>query len=274
MASADTIQQLEDLLERIGALQTSLKKLSTHSVSRPALKKEAHAIHKTWLPIFGVLEDDANFSGGRLERTSEGMEALRKLSLGNTPKSRYVATLKTIATCIETDILHQLIKRSGLKTTATAVAAVLLPVTHADPHMKAYLDEAVTCTENNCFRAAIILAWCATAHRIQTKLVGLGLAQLGQRFDDMKQDTGPLFKNFTRPYSFASAADVEEVSDAHLILLCRFLGWLDDSQFGQLKACLTLRNAAAHPGLYQPDQVKLHGYFADLVQLVLANPAF
>ena len=68
MASADTIQQLEDLLERIGALQASLKKLTTESVSRPALKKESHAIHKTWLPIFGVLEDDANFSGGRLER--------------------------------------------------------------------------------------------------------------------------------------------------------------------------------------------------------------
>ena len=63
------------------------------------------------------------------------MEALRKLSLGNNPKSRYVATLKAIATGIETDILHQLIKRSGLKTTATAVAAVLLPVTHADQHM-------------------------------------------------------------------------------------------------------------------------------------------
>jgi len=60
------------------------------------------------------------------------MEALRKLSLGNNPKSRYVATLKAIATGIETDILHQLIKRSGLKTTATAVAAVLLPVTHAE----------------------------------------------------------------------------------------------------------------------------------------------
>src|SRR5437899_9524165 len=81
MASADTIQQLEDLLERIGALQASLKKLTTESVSRPALKKESHAIHKTWLPIFGVLEDDANFSGGRLrseEHTSE-LQSLRHL---------------------------------------------------------------------------------------------------------------------------------------------------------------------------------------------------
>ena len=90
----------------------------------------------------------------------------------------------------------------------------------------------------------------------------------------MRQDQGVLFRTFTRAYKFSSPPDLQEVPDAHLILLCRFLGWLDDSQYKQLRGALDLRNGCGHPGGYQPDAVKLHAYYADLVQLVLANAKF
>jgi hypothetical protein len=274
MAGTDLIQRLEDFLKEVQTFRIAVKKLTTASVSRASLRADAKGLHRRWLPIWGVLEKDADVSGEGLARLHHGFEQLRDLSLSKSQKTRYLTVLKAIERGIEDDVLHLLIKKSGLKTTATAVGALLEPVGRADPRLKSYLDEAITCAQNNCFRAAIILAWTAAAYRIHSKLLGLGLPDLTLQFAAMKADSGLHFRSFTRVYTFASDADLEEVPDAYLILMCLFLGWLDASQYGQLLVCLNLRNGAAHPGLYQPDSVKLQGYFADLVQLVFANPAF
>jgi len=56
-----------------------------------------------------------------------------------------------------------------------------------------------------------------------------------------------------------------------LILLCRFLTYLDDTQYKHLKGALDLRNGCGHPTGYHPDKVKLQAYYADITQLVLLN---
>jgi hypothetical protein len=67
---------------------------------------------------------------------------------------------------------------------------------------------------------------------------------------------------------------VQEAADAHLILLCRFLAYLDDTQYKHLKNSLDLRNGCGHPTGYQPDTVKLQAFYGDIAQLVLLNPKF
>ena len=59
-----------------------------------------------------------------------------------------------------------------------------------------------------------------------------------------------------------------------MILICRFLMYLDDTQYKHLKNALDLRNGCGHPTGYQPDPVKLQGYYSDIAQLVLLNPKF
>jgi hypothetical protein len=49
---------------------------------------------------------------------------------------------------------------------------------------------------------------------------------------------------------------------------------LDDTQYKHLKNALDLRNGCGHPTGYQPDPVKLQGYYSDIAQLVLLNPKF
>lgn len=83
-----------------------------------------------------------------------------------------------------------------------------------------------------------------------------------------------MFKHFTKPYKISTKPDVQEIPDAHLILLCRFLTYLDDTQYKHLKAALDLRNGCGHPTGYQPDPVKPQAYYADITQLVLLNPKF
>jgi hypothetical protein len=97
---------------------------------------------------------------------------------------------------------------------------------------------------------------------------------LTAEFAKMKADKGLMFRTFTKDYTFSSDLDVQEAADAHLILLCRFLTYLDDTQYKHLKAALDLRNGCGHPTGYQPDPVKLQAYYADVTQLVLLNPKF
>ena len=97
---------------------------------------------------------------------------------------------------------------------------------------------------------------------------------LTAEFAKMKADKGLMFKSFQKDYTFTTDLDVQEAADAHLILICRFLMYLDDTQYKHLKNALDLRNGCGHPTGYQPDPVKLQGYYSDIAQLVLLNPNF
>ncbi len=90
----------------------------------------------------------------------------------------------------------------------------------------------------------------------------------------MKADKGLMFRAFTKDYAFSTDPDVQEAADAHLILLCRFLTYIDDTQYKHLKGALDLRNGCGHPSGYQPDSIKLQAYYADITQLVLLNSKF
>lgn len=269
---SDIIQSIEDVIEQLVAFEKSVNKLETASVSRTIQRSEVKTLHKTWLPISGRLEQDKITGHGVIEQANQNWGRFRKLAEAASPKTSYKAVLKILIGHLETSVLHPLIKRSGFKTVGTVIRGLLSGV--IDTTLTKYLEEAIVCTEQNCARAAVVLAWCAAATKIQDKLASLGLPRLESEFDKMRLDTGLLFRSFTKVYKFSSTPDIQEVPDAHLVLLCRFLGWLDDGQYKQLKGCIDLRNACGHPGEYQPDAVKLQAYFSDLVQLVFSNPPF
>jgi hypothetical protein len=265
----NTPQALEDLIERLTNFEKRIGKLRTASVSRGADRGEVKNLHRDWLPISGRLESEDVLGREPVARVNSTWDRLRRLAEAKSPKAHYRTALRTLITDLETAVLHPLIKRSGFQTLGSRVRPLIAAVT--DPKLVSYLDESVTCASNNCVRAAVLLAWCAAASQIQSKLLAIGLPQVEAAFERMRLDQGPLFRSFNRSYKFTSAPDLQEVPDAQLILLCRFLGWSDDSQYKQLRGCLDLRNACGHPGEYIPDAVKLQAYYADLVQLVLGG---
>ncbi|MBI3400497.1 MAG: hypothetical protein HY048_03670 [Acidobacteria bacterium] len=59
----------------------------------------------------------------------------------------------------------------------------------------------------------------------------MGLPQLDGELDKMRLDQGMMFKQFSRVYKVSTKPDVQEIPDAHLILLCRFLTYLDDTEY-------------------------------------------
>jgi hypothetical protein len=109
---------------------------------------------------------------------------------------------------------------------------------------------------------------------LRLRIDAAGMASTKSWELQMKADKGMMFRTFTKDYVFSTDPDVQEAPDAHLILLCRFLTYLDDTQYKHLKGALDLRNGCGHPTGYQPDPVKLQAYYADITQLVLLNAKF
>lgn len=268
----DVAQELEDVLEALVGIQKDVNGLKTASVSGQALRKRVKDAHKRWLPVAGVLETGDVVDVAQVQAVQADWTALVKLANGANPKKRYKTLLRSIIEKTETDLLHTFIKGSAIRTIGDALRRLVQPVT--DPDLLKYVDESIRCAERGCVRASVVLAWCAVAHKIHRKLASLGVATLNAEFAKMKNDKGPMFRAFTRDYSFSSEADVQEVADAHLILLCRFLTFLDDTQYKHLKGALDLRNGCGHPTGYQPEPVKLQAFYADIAQIVLLNPAF
>ena len=268
----DLAQALEDVLEALAGIHKDVNKLKTASVSGQALRKRVKDTHKSWLPVAGVLEAGNIVDTAQLQEVSNAWTALVKLANGASPKKQYKAQLKIIATKTESELLHKFIKGSAIQTIGNTLRKLVQPI--GDPDLLKYLDESIRCAETNCIRASVVLAWCAVAHMVHKKLTSLGIATLNAEFARMKTDKGLMFRTFTKDYVFSSDADVQEAADAHLILLCRFLTYLDDTQYKHLKGALDLRNGCGHPTGYQPDPVKLQAYYADITQLVLLNPRF
>jgi len=268
----DVAQELEDTLEKLVSIQKDINKLNTASVSGLALRKRVKDAHKKWLPVLGVLETDSHIDSAQLQEVSDAWKAVVKLAGGANAKKQYKVQLRTIIEKTENELLHKFIKGSAIQTVGDTLRKLVQPI--GDPELLKYIDESIQCAEKNCIRASVVLAWCAVAYLIQKKLTSLGIATLNSQFAKMKTDKGLMFRSFTKDYIFSSELDVQEAADAHLILLCRFLMYLDDTQYKHLKGALDLRNGCGHPTGYQPDPVKLQAYYADITQLVLLNPKF
>lgn len=268
----DIAQALEDLLEELASIQKEVNKLKTASVSGQALRNRIKETHKMWLPIAGLLESGDSVDTAQLQEVSSDWTTLVRLTSNPNPKKSYKSLIKGIISETETELLHKFIKRSAIQTIGDSLRKLVQPI--ADPELLKYLDESIRCAEMNCIRASVVLAWCAVAYLIHKKLTSLGIASLNAEFGKMKADKGLMFRAFTKDYVFSTPADVQEAADAHLILLCRFLTYLDDTQYKHLKGALDLRNGCGHPTGYQPDPVKLQSYYADITQLVLLNRSF
>jgi hypothetical protein len=268
----DVAQELEDLLEELVKVQKTVNKLTTKSVSGLPLRKRIKGIYKQWLPVLGVLENGTLVDASELDTVSEAWKRLSKLSDGVNQKSQFKPVIKSIIASTEHSLLHSFIKGSAIQTIGSALRRLVQPI--SDPELLKYLDESIRCAETNCVRASVVLAWCAVAFRVHEKLAALGMPRLQTELDNMRLDQGMMFKQFTRTYKVSTKPDIQEIPDAHLILLCRFLTYLDDTQYKHLRGALDLRNGCGHPTGYQPDPVKLQAYYADITQLVLLNPKF
>lgn len=140
--------------------------------------------------------------------------------------------------------------------------------------VSAYLSEAVASAEAGYLRAAIVMGWCAAVDRIQKKLLAIGLDKFNKASAQMKRQTAGRFKRFNKQFSVATLNELQEVFDGDLLLVLEGMQMIDSNQGDRLRSLFQYRNQSAHPGSAPIGEVHVTAFFSDIVEIVLAGPAF
>lgn len=105
-----------------------------------------------------------------------------------------------------------------------------------DPVVRAYLDEAVTCYENNLLRSTIVLSWCVAYGLFRSWLFRNHLLTLNTAMSAWKQ-----------PFQIKVLDDFQELNESVVIDTSKKTGLITKEQFKTLKQSLDTRNSFAHP---------------------------
>jgi hypothetical protein len=116
---------------------------------------------------------------------------------------------------------------TGLRSTLNAIG---------DPAVRAYLEEAMACFEQNLLRSALIMTWCVAYGLLRSWLFRNHLAALNAETSTWK-----------KPFAVAKLDDFQDLTEGTVIETARKVGALTKEQHKTLKALLDQRNSYAHP---------------------------
>jgi len=122
-------------------------------------------------------------------------------------------------------------------------------------YQKALFDEAVSCIEKECFRAAHVMAWAAFMDYLERKLAS----------DNLKKA-----KEVRTGWSKYKGIEElrENVAEYQLIEAAKDVGLLSKQEMKTLHGLLAKRNECAHPSSHNPDMNEAIGYVSDLLKRI------
>lgn len=144
-----------------------------------------------------------------------------------------------------------------------------------DSAERGFIDEAVVCINHGASRAAIVLGWCATIHRMRKKIEALGLPAFNAASTQLKNQTSGKYKRWNKEFAITSFGELQTtVFDTDLIIVLESMGLIDGTQAQRLETCFEYRCHSAHPGDAPISDPHVVVFFNDVVEIVLANPKF
>ena len=137
-----------------------------------------------------------------------------------------------------------------------------------------YMKEAIECAENNHFRAAVILGWCATIDRIHKIIELYGFDKFSKETQEMKEKTTGRFKRFNKSYIVTNMSEMQEVFDNDVLLTLEAMGFIDNNQNTRLSSCYNMRCNCGHPGNAPMTKYNVMSFFSDIIEIIYKNPYF
>lgn len=122
-------------------------------------------------------------------------------------------------------------------------------------YQQALFDEAVSCIEKGCFRAAHVMAWAAFMDYLEEKLASDGLKKVRAVKTGWSK--------------FKSVEELREnVAEYQLIDAAKDVGLLPKQEMKILHGLLAKRNECAHPSSHNPDMNEAIGYVSELLKRI------
>jgi hypothetical protein len=137
-----------------------------------------------------------------------------------------------------------------------------------------YLAEAQRCLDVDALRGCIVLGWCATIARIQTKIADIGFDVFSAATASMTAKSTGRYKAYKKRHEVESLSELQRIFDTDLLWVLEFMELIDGNQHERLRYCFEFRNNSAHPGLAPIKPENLTSFYSDISEIVLKNPKF
>ncbi len=128
----------------------------------------------------------------------------------------------------------------------------------SDPHVRAYIEEAIRCLSVGALRASVVFLWTGAIRTLQQR----ALAETPPKLNPAITKHDPKARAVNKIEDFAY------VKDATALLAFQELGIIDKGEKGTLEEALNLRNRCGHPTKYSPGPKKASSFIEDVVGIV------
>lgn len=269
----ELILGLHNFQKALRQLRKTVDSLRTDRVTRKDIRDSADRIVTEWVEnLRSPLEYRYKIAESIVQETSNLIKRMHVLSRPNNRKSSYLEVIDALLADFEDKYVAP-VKLFASTPKSLASLETILSSIPAGAYSD-YMQEAITCAAHGCYRASIVLGWCATVHRLQTKVTSLGFQAFNNASTQMKAATSGKFKKWNKEFSVSTLAELQEVFDSDLLLVLEWMQLLDGNQASRLKSCFDYRNQSAHPGNAPIQEPHIVAFFSDIVTIVLSNNTF
>lgn len=270
----EIIEKIELFKETLKELKKEVNSIPGDRVSRKVPMELADQIASTWVEdLRSPLEHKVRLDPEVINETAEQMKQLHILSRPNNHKKSYLKAINSVLRKFDDKFILP-IKQNYQDEDVNSLSLHDLIPDLATPEESEYLKEAFDCASSGFYRAAIVLGWCAVVHKIQEKLIVIGLDTFNKTSTQLKCSTKGKYKFWKKEYSISSLSELQTVFDTDLIVILEGMELIDGNQAERLRTCFQYRNHSAHPGEAPIEEPNMIAFFHDINSIVLNNAKF
>lgn len=131
----------------------------------------------------------------------------------------------------------------------------------SDPNVRSFIDEAITCLERRCYRAATVISWVGAVSVLYNHV-------LAHKLTEFNREATRRHKKWKPAKTFDDFADMKE--DEFLDVL-HAISVIGKSVKDDLKIRLKTRNGAGHPNSYQVGENMIRAHIESLINHVFSK---
>jgi hypothetical protein len=263
---------LEDFHDRVKAIDAELSRSSSEVRSQDMLNQLA-ALAREWLRASSELRNSADGYLPPLDQYDLAMTEVLNSTKQRSRSTAYRARLKPFLDGFVDKIVVPLMRFEGSPSQVASRQLEGLFVDAVTHEELAYVQEAARCSSQHCQRAAIIMLWSAGVARLHNRVQAAGFAAFNAAALAVASKKGQPYSRIMKGLVVSSLAELQRARDADLLLVGLELWSYDLQAFEEQDRLLSIRNSAAHPGMFSPTSLdvrmfaeKLRTYVFELVK--------
>lgn len=262
-----TSEEIEAFHDRVHRLDMELADLK-NTECRATLQTELANAARAWLKLSTALK---NSGEGFLPSLDVYDLAMSEVLSSTKQRARATAVrnkLKPFRDGFMDRVVVPLMRYEGSPSQAAARQLEALFEGYVTAEEQVYISEAAKCSSLHCHRAAIILLWAAGISRMHAEIQQIGFSAFNTAAAEAAVIKGAPYNRITKALVIGSLGELQRGRDFDLIAVGMKIWGYDLQAFEELDRLLSVRNSAAHPGMFAPSSLDVRQFAEKLKRYV------